>query len=100
MRLQTLKAQFTISRERCIDGRSELPVGGTALGGRYIDPMGIGSLGAIATSARSSEPDWRTSLFDECCPLCRSRHSGPASSQPVGHAARGSADVGVSDTIR
>jgi len=60
MRLQTLKAQFTISRERCIDGRSELPVGGTALGGRYIDPMGIGSLGAIATSARSSEPDWRT----------------------------------------
>src|SRR5215831_19410558 len=64
--------------QRCSDGRSEVPVGGAALRDRYTDPMGIGSLAATATSARSSEPDRRTSLIDECCPICRSRHSGPA----------------------
>ena len=47
--------------QRCNDGRSEVPVGGAALRDRYTDPMGIGSLAATATSARSSEPDRRTS---------------------------------------
>src|SRR5499427_268036 len=73
--------------QRCSGGRSELPVEGAALRDRYTDPMGIGSLAAPATSARSSEPDRRTSLIDECCPICRSRHSSLAFSQPIGHAA-------------
>src|SRR5262249_43005463 len=84
--------------QRCSDGRSEVPVEGAALRDRYTDPMGIGSLAAPATSARSSEADRRTSLIDECCPICRSRHSGLAFSRPVGHAAPGSVDAGYSGT--
>jgi DNA-binding transcriptional LysR family regulator len=49
--------------QRCSDGRSEVPVRGTALKDRYTDPKGIGSLAATATSARSSEPDRRTRLI-------------------------------------
>ena len=36
---------------------------------------------ATTTFARSSRPDRRTSLVVGSCPICRSRHSGPASSR-------------------
>jgi hypothetical protein len=86
--------------QQCIDGRSELLVEGVALEDLGTDPTGIGSPAATAISARSAQPCGRTSLVDESCPICRSRHSGPASSRPVGCAARGSVDAGLSGTTR
>ena len=73
------------SRE-CSDGRSGLLAEGDALGVRRSDSIGTGSGDPAATtiSARSSRPDRRTNLFAESCPMCRSRHSGPASSRSDG----------------
>ena len=75
---------------RCSDGRSGQPAEGDVVGVQRTGFWGTDSCGPVATaiSARSSQPDGRTSLFVESCPLCRSRHSGPASSRSDGRAYR------------
>ena len=71
---------------RCSDGRSGLRAKGDVLGAQRSGSIGAGSgdPAATAISARSSRPDRRTNLFVESCPICRSRHSGPASSRSDG----------------
>src|SRR6516225_5097077 len=59
-----------------------------------VDPV------AITTSARCVRLGWRTSAVVVHYPLCRSRHSDPASSRSDERAARGSACAGFPGTSR
>jgi len=85
---------------RCSDGRSGLPAEDAALGVQWTGSRGADSRDPAATTtfARSSRPDRRTSVIVESCQLCRSRHSGPASSRSDGLAGQGWADADWPDT--
>src|SRR5271169_2803606 len=89
-----------LGSRKCSDGRSGLPAEGDAVGEQRTGSWGADSYDPAATaiSARSSQPDGRTSLGVESCLLCRSRHSDPASSPSNGRAGRGWIDAGLPDT--
>src|SRR5262245_21278847 len=88
--------------QRCIDGRSGRKGEGVASGLRQVGSMGTCPVDPFATttSARCARLGWRTSAVVVHYLLCRSRHSGPASSRSDERAARGSACAGFPDTSR
>ena len=72
----------------CIDGRSGPLATGAALGGRGSDPKQVVAAdpAVAAICARSLRPHTRTGAVVEDFPICHSRHSGRASSEPNGRA--------------